>query len=116
MASTDDDYATNSLTGTDNGVVNPGNAFALGYSADNGVGFYKLTDTGIIGANKAYLTYDGTLDTREFFTFGEANGIDATAIDHSPLTIDHYYDLQGRRVDHPTKGLYIVNGRKVVVK
>ncbi len=116
LASTDDDYATNSLTGTDNGVVNPGNAFALGYSADNGVGFYKLTDTGIIGANKAYLTYDGTLDTREFFTFGEANGIDATAIDHSPLTIDHYYDLQGRRVDHPTKGLYIVNGRKVVVK
>lgn len=115
-ASTDEDYGTNSLTGTDNGVVNPGNAFALGYSADNGVGFYKLTDTGIIGANKAYLTYDGTLDTREFFTFGEANGIDATAIDHSPLTIDHYYDLQGRRVDHPTKGLYIVNGRKVVVK
>ena len=115
-ASTDEDYGTNSLTGTDNGVVNPGNAFALGYSADNGVGFYKLTDTGIIGANKAFLTYDGTLDAREFFTFGQdANGIDATAIDHSPLTIDHYYDLQGRRVDHPTKGLYIINGKKVVV-
>ena len=27
-----------------------------------------------------------------------------------------YYDLQGRRVDNPTKGLYIVNGRKVFVK
>ena len=37
-------------------------------------------------------------------------------IDHSPLTIDHYYDLQGRRVAQPAKGLYIINGRKVVVK
>lgn len=46
---------------------------------------------------------------------GVATGIES--IDHSPLSIDHhYYDLQGRRVAHPTKGLYIVNGRKVVVK
>lgn len=27
-----------------------------------------------------------------------------------------YYDLQGRRVDHPTKGLYILNGKKVIRK
>lgn len=27
-----------------------------------------------------------------------------------------YYDLQGRRVLYPTKGLYIVNGRKVIIK
>ena len=26
------------------------------------------------------------------------------------------YDLQGRRVEHPTKGLYIVNGEKVWIK
>ena len=26
------------------------------------------------------------------------------------------YDLQGRRVDNPTKGVYIINGRKVVIK
>lgn len=28
----------------------------------------------------------------------------------------YYYDLQGRRVKNPTKGLYIKNGKKVVVK
>lgn len=28
----------------------------------------------------------------------------------------HYYDLQGRRVEKPTKGLYIVNGKKVIFK
>ena len=29
---------------------------------------------------------------------------------------DIYYDLNGRRVLYPTKGLYIVNGKKVVMK
>ena len=24
------------------------------------------------------------------------------------------YDLQGRKVDNPTKGIYIINGKKVV--
>ena len=44
-----------------------------------------------------------------------ADGIET--IDHSPLTIDHsggWFDLSGRRVAHPTKGIYIFNGRKVV--
>ena len=27
-----------------------------------------------------------------------------------------YYDLQGRVVKHPTKGLYIVNKKKVIIK
>ena len=36
--------------------------------------------------------------------------------ENGQLTIDNYYDLQGRRVAQPTKGLYIVNGRKVVIK
>ena len=30
--------------------------------------------------------------------------------------IDNYYDLQGRKVTNPTKGLYIVNGKKYIVK
>jgi hypothetical protein len=46
----------------------------------------------------------------------EASGI--KAIDNGQLTIDNVvYDLQGRRVAQPTKsGLYIVNGRKVIIK
>ena len=35
-----------------------------------------------------------------------ANGQQPTAI----------YDLQGRRVLNPTKGMYIVNGKKVVIR
>jgi hypothetical protein len=29
---------------------------------------------------------------------------------------NEYFDLQGRKVANPTKGLYIVNGKKVVIK
>ena len=31
-------------------------------------------------------------------------------------TDGNYYDLQGRHVEKPTKGIYIVNGKKVVKK
>ena len=44
-----------------------------------------------------------------------------TAINEHELNESHelsgaVYDLQGRRVENPKKGLYIVNGRKVVIK
>ncbi|MBD5327130.1 MAG: hypothetical protein HDR99_01465, partial [Bacteroides sp.] len=26
------------------------------------------------------------------------------------------YDLQGRQIDHPTRGLYIINGKKTLLK
>ena len=29
---------------------------------------------------------------------------------------NHYYDLSGRKVEHPSKGIYIMNGKKVAVK
>ena len=34
----------------------------------------------------------------------------------SKLKVEGYYDLQGRKVAQPTKGLYIHNGKKVVIK
>lgn len=46
-------------------------------------------------------------------------GDDSTGIEHSEFTIQNsefIYDLQGRRVANPTKGFYIVNGKKVVIK
>ena len=48
----------------------------------------------------------------------EATGIsDALRLnDKGQMTNDNFYDLQGRKIEKPTKGLYIVNGRKVVVK
>ena len=47
--------------------------------------------------------------------------VERKAIDTEVNTIEanistSYYDLQGRRHTHPTKGLYIVDGKKVIVK
>jgi hypothetical protein len=45
---------------------------------------------------------------------GEATGI--SQIENGELRIENVYDLQGRKVANPTKGLYIVNGKKVIIK
>ena len=106
------DYSGSSLTGTMTSITNPGNAYVLN-NGTQGVGFYKLSSGGTIGANKAYLTYAGAL-AREFFLFDEATGIEMPTVED--VNADAVvYDLQGRRVQNPTKGLYIVNGKKVFI-
>jgi len=47
--------------------------------------------------------------------FGEVTRIDLPGADKQ-TTDGSYYNLQGQRIQQPTKGLYIVNGRKVIVK
>ena len=105
----------NALQGTATEITNPGNAYVLSKGA-KGVGFYKLSSTGTIGANKAYLTYSGS-GAPSFLNFveGSVTGIEMpkAATTDSDAEV---YDLQGRRVANPTKGLYIVNGKKVVIK
>ena len=87
-------------------------------STEGGVtGFYRANNT-LVPEGKAYLNA-GTAGAR-FFALkldGETTGIDTLLIDNGQLTIDNaVYNLNGQRVMNPAKGLYIVNGRKVVVK
>lgn len=44
----------------------------------------------------------------------ESTGI--TCIKDDKVESVTYYDLNGRRIDHPAKGVYVKNGKKVVVK
>ena len=44
----------------------------------------------------------------------ESTGI--TSIKDDKVESATYYDLSGRRIDHPAKGVYVKNGKKVVVK
>ena len=81
-----------------------------------GVGFYKASATGAnLGAHKAYLSTANVSAARDFLGFDE----DVTGINEMKAqkeTVEGIFDLQGRKVAQPTKGLYIVNGKKVVIK
>ena len=78
--------------------------------------FLKATGD-MLKAGKAYLntTYDVTASgARELKMVieGEATGIKAVETTDGQTV----YDLQGRKVAAPTKGLYIINGKKMIVK
>ncbi len=102
----------NELMVSDGYVSGNGNVFALG-KKDDVVGFYRVSDYNYVPAGKAYLMiYEAS---REFIAFdNETTGINA--VQSSGLKADSYYNLAGQRVAQPTKGLYIVNGKKVIIK
>ena len=81
------------------------------------VGFYKNTNAFTVGANTAYLPidFDAAILARDFYSFGDATGIGATP-KNKGIENKEVYNLKGQRVAAPQKGLYIVNGKKVVVK
>ena len=77
------------------------------------VGFYKLKAGKKAGVGKAYLTYSGAL-TKEFFGFeDDASRVAQVNVSEKDIC---YYDMLGRCVEHPLKGLYIANGKKVFIK
>lgn len=70
-----------------------------------------------IPTNRAYLKVansGGTSRLTCVFDNGGTTGVQT--VNAEPLTVNQYFDLQGRRVAQPTRGLYIINGKKVVIK
>ena len=88
---------------------------------NNGVGFYRWTGHKL-GAGRVYLSHvpepDVPVSAREFISFGEDNPTDISSMlmDEQEKTVT-YYNLSGQRVDKPLmKGVYITNGKKILVK
>ena len=75
--------------------------------------FAKLDEAdAVISANRAYLSYAGGGSVREL---GLNFGVTAIkGVAEGVQKQDSVFDLQGRRVEKPAKGLYIVNGKKVL--
>ena len=89
------------------------------YFGLSGGSFAKI-NTGVVPANKAYLpvlTADlpSGGEARLMITFDD--GTTTGIVNLNTVSDNRYYNLRGQRVENPVKGgLYIVNGRKVVVK
>ena len=83
------------------------NQFGWYWGAEDGAAFE-------IEAHRAWLAIPQLLAS----TRGYIVGSDATAIDKVSTTQENaeYYNLQGQRVAAPTKGLYIKNNKKVIIK
>lgn len=90
-------------------TMHNGSQIGFWWGADNGEAF-------ALGANKAYLAVPTGAGAPSLLWFD--NG--STDIDEvrgqTEEVRGEYYNLSGQRVANPTKGLYIVNGRKVVIK
>ena len=83
------------------------------------VGFFKVNSAGSwCSAGTAYLAVPGTNSRDYFWIDDETTGIEAVNV--NPETVKEgareYYNLNGQRVMNPSKGLYIVNGKKVIIK
>ena len=92
--------------------------YVYGSKGDN-AGFYKISTSGItLPAGKAYLQIPvSSAPSFLNIEFGGTTGINK--VQDSGLKVqgsDTYYNLAGQRVAQPTKGLYIVNGKKVIIK
>ena len=119
----------NTLKGTDEAtdLTDDSNYYYYGLSLNasselSSVGFYWMNNTGAAftnGAHKAYLKLDKSIFSPSMSMSGFPFNSSATGIDHIATGADttkSVYDLSGRRVNKAIKGIYIVNGKKVLVK
>ena len=90
-------------------TMHNGTKIGFWWGAANGAGFD-------LAAHKAYLAVpESAAGARTGFAFDEeTTGV--ANVDANVNGNDNFYDLQGRRVAQPTKGMYIVNGKKLIIK
>lgn len=109
------------IFGTFNGTLHAGLTLANNqiFLADNKFWYSKGLTT--IKAFRAYFDFEDVLASVEssaplFISFMNTTGINEMNINEKIKSDGNYYDMQGRKVASPQKGLYILNNKKIVVK
>jgi hypothetical protein len=98
------------------GDANEGGCLTLGRNSKGVIGFFIYKGTNI-PPYRAFLTVNKIGNAR-LFKITDEEPTDIKSIDSTATTTnsDVYYNLSGQRVQHPSKGIYIHNGRKVIIK
>lgn len=111
----------NEFKGTLSTMGMPGSTSITDYYVCTGKAFRWVKNAGTIGANKCWLQIGEQpattrANTRSIVGGGNTTGIDGIENDES--AVEGYYDLNGRKLQgKPTRGgIYIQNGRKVIVR
>ena len=87
------------------------------YVLSNGQDFVWVKDAGTLSAGKCWIELSVSAgNARRLVIVHEGTTTGINAVNAAANMDGNIYDLQGRRVMQPTKGLFIVNGKKVVIK
>lgn len=104
-----DAIANNDLKVSDGSIAGDGTIYVLAKKSDV-VGFYKLKDGEKVPAGKAYLKIAAT--SREFIAIdGGATAIKSVETEKANGAV---YNLAGQQVKNAQKGVFIMNGKKVI--
>lgn len=105
------DFSGNALqAATSKGAI--AGAYILAYTTADGFGFYQFT--GSLDAGDVYVTAAAGAKLRVSVEGDDATDIKAIATEEVKDNV--IYNLSGQRVVKPLKGIYIQNGKKILVK
>ena len=99
---------------------NQGGLLTLGRNKSGKVGFFLYKGTTNVPPYRAYISVN-TVQYSPSLLLSIDDEEETTSVNEE-LSVENeasagaWYDLKGQRVEHPTKGIYIHNGRKVVIK
>lgn len=104
------------LTGTlINREIAGGNGYYVMQNKGEGPMFYRVEDTAFaIPAGKCWLTIPAELQGSTAFRLDGTTGISEVKGENGE--VETIYDLTGRRVKEAQKGIYIINGKKALIK
>lgn len=105
--------ANNDLKAAKEAVTSDGATYFALTKMDTKVGFALVANGIVIPAGKAYLSVPKASGAKFFGLDGEATGINSVK---TAKADGAYYTLEGVKTTKPVKGLYIHNGKKIVVK
>lgn len=107
------ELTNNNLIAATTDVTSDGATFFALTKMDTKVGFAVVNNGFKIPAGKAYLEVHAATTAKFFGLDGEATGINSVK---TAKADGAYYTLEGVKTTKPVKGLYIHNGKKIVVK
>lgn len=107
----DYDYDFNELRVSDGSITGDLQTIYVLADGAKGVGFYLLKEGEFVPEGKAYLKIEDAA-AREFVGFAGTTGINTVATADKAENV--IYNIAGQRVVKAQKGLYIMNGKKVI--
>ena len=83
-------------------------------TTDGKLGYPQTAADATLKGMRAYIQTPASANVA-LFVDGEGTITGIESIDNSQMTIDNVYNLNGQRVTQPRKGLFIVNGKKLII-